>query len=115
MSSQATSSAPLNYADASAINPLEQELKPLTALRFFAAVVVIIGHAGNLFGLPAFLWQSTQAVAFFFVLSGFVLAYTYPNLEGVGSLNFYWRRFARLWPLYVCAVALAFFVDPEAE
>lgn len=111
------SSEVLDYKSPSAELPLaatEQEIRPLTSLRFVAAAIIMIGHSGGLFGLPAFLWQSTQAVAFFFVLSGFVLTCTYPSLAGVGTFTFYRRRFARIWPLYAFAVLLALLVDPDA-
>lgn len=44
-------------------------------------------------------------VTFFFVLSGFVL--TWSARPNVPTSTFYWRRFARIWPAHMVALALA--------
>src|SRR5689334_18293101 len=44
-------------------------------------------------------------VAFFFVLSGFVL--TWSMRPGVARRTFYWRRFARIYPLHIVTLLLA--------
>jgi peptidoglycan/LPS O-acetylase OafA/YrhL len=44
-------------------------------------------------------------VAFFFVLSGVVLAWSHK--AGDTKKSFYWRRFARVWPLHALMTALA--------
>lgn len=44
-------------------------------------------------------------VTFFFVLSGFVL--TWSARPHVPTSTFYWRRFARIWPLHIVALAIA--------
>lgn len=63
--------------------------------------------------LPApvahFLGCGPAAVSFFFVLSGFILAYTYCQPDG--SLRgtrgrFWWARFARIYPLYFLSFVL---------
>jgi peptidoglycan/LPS O-acetylase OafA/YrhL len=54
--------------------------------------------------LAEFFNHGAVAVSFFFFLSGFVLAYNYTKLKSIRS--FYWKRFARLYPLYL----LTFFV-----
>jgi peptidoglycan/LPS O-acetylase OafA/YrhL len=81
------------------------KLLPLTSLRFFAAAMIVLGHshaAFGSFGLATNL-SLAQGVSFFFVLSGFILAYNYPNVEArLGS--FYRARFARLWPTHVAAI-----------
>ena len=56
-------------------------------------------------------------VAFFFVLSGFVL--TWSSRPGLPLRTFYWRRFARIYPLHFVTLLLAipvfysFFPDPD--
>jgi peptidoglycan/LPS O-acetylase OafA/YrhL len=79
-----------------------QRLDTLTALRFFAAAMIVIHHSVGLFGLnkknyPSFALD--QAVSFFYVLSGFILAYVYPKLETWPEIRSFWRaRIARVWP-----------------
>jgi peptidoglycan/LPS O-acetylase OafA/YrhL len=48
-------------------------------------------------------------VGFFFVLSGYVLAINYPT---VNKLNFWWRRFARIYPLYLVTFLVAAPLSP---
>jgi len=84
-------------------------LDALTSLRFFFALMVVLGHfTGRLsaFGpFPGFVYQMAPlAVAWFFVLSGYIIAYNYPSLntnEERGS--FLALRVARLWPVH-CAI-----------
>lgn len=45
-------------------------------------------------------------MTFFFVLSGFVLAWTYDGAK-VPAKVFLWRRFARIWPLLAVSVVLS--------
>ncbi|MGY1735364.1 acyltransferase family protein [Geodermatophilus sp. SYSU D00684] len=79
--------------------PTSRLLPRLTALRAFAALVVFLFHlhwhdiASLPFGVSAI---GGTGVAFFFVLSGFVLAWgTAPDLP---ARTFYRRRFARVYP-----------------
>ncbi|WP_153006429.1 acyltransferase [Leucobacter sp. G161] len=46
-----------------------------------------------------------SGVAFFFVLSGFVL--TYSARPATTTRNFYWRRFGRIYPAHIVALLLA--------
>jgi len=48
--------------------------------------------------VSALVYFGRSGVTFFFVLSGFVLAWTYLDTR-VRLQEFWWRRFARLWPL----------------
>ena len=74
----------------------------LTSLWFFAAAFVVIGHWGNvvhpLSRLHQLLERSNLGVSFFFVLSGSVL--TWSHRPSDTARGFYWRRFARIWPLH---------------
>lgn len=87
-------------------------LPVLTSLRFFAATAVVLYHAVNhRFRAFAHLdLAAYEAVAFFFVLSGFVLVYAYvdaPNGRMKTSLGrFWWSRVARLAPAYYVALSL---------
>ena len=85
-------------------------LTALTGIRFFAALFVVIFHsrvaaflAAN--GLPYasnFFANGYMAVTLFFVLSGFILAYTYRSQIETPQhrLRFWQARFARIWPVY---------------
>lgn len=82
--------------------PVSARLDSLTGLRFFAAFLVVTHHVtGNLAPIPAIATTSefgATGVTFFFVLSGFVLTWSWR--EGDPARDFYWRRFARVWPLH---------------
>ncbi len=87
-------------------------LEGLTTLRFFAAFHVILFHLqveGIVTGGPR--WYQNFAsigyvgVNFFFVLSGFILVYTY----AAGHLDprrFWQARFARIYPAYLFSLAV---------
>ncbi|MBI1756178.1 MAG: acyltransferase [Fimbriimonas ginsengisoli] len=92
-----------------------RHLPALTSLRFFAALHVVLHHHAWLAarqqstraGLTGAVFNAVDvgfvAVSFFFVLSGFILAYTYlPQVErGSFSPRGFWlARFARLYPAY---------------
>ncbi|WP_157793138.1 acyltransferase family protein [Bordetella genomosp. 8] len=81
------------------------KLLPLTSLRFFAAAMIVLGHSHAAFGSfgLALNLSLAQGVSFFFVLSGFILAYNYPNVEE-RLVSFYRARVARLWPTHIAAI-----------
>jgi peptidoglycan/LPS O-acetylase OafA/YrhL len=90
------------------------QLRPLTSLRFFAAVVVLIAHSYHLSGgnaneIPGYV-QLASGVTFFFVLSGFILTFAYltslQKLTLRGSWNFYVARIARIWPVHLLTLAI---------
>jgi peptidoglycan/LPS O-acetylase OafA/YrhL len=86
-----------------------EHLLPLTALRFVAAAMIVLTHSrphyefSRTWGEPLNLFK---AVNFFFVLSGFILAYAYPALDAAGMRRFLVARAARLWPLHVATFVL---------
>ena len=96
-----------------------QYLKGLNTLRFFAALLVLIGHARvDLEGLGIshtnilFTHKGADAVQFFFLLSGFLLTYlSLTAVEKYGKFNikrFYINRILRIWPLYYLCVCMGF-------
>lgn len=101
-------------------------LDSLTALRLVAALMVFGFHGLGFFdgvarGVGDVLFGAGRSgVTFFFVLSGFVLAWGWtlqPVGEPAGWITFYRRRLARICPAYLVAlilgaVALAAFESP---
>ncbi len=94
----------------------QTELSALTGLRFFAAFYVVIYHfistsipkslpyLVNLFSVGYI------AVGLFFLLSGFVLSYSYLRQSGDLSIDrrtFWTARIARIYPAYLLAFILA--------
>ncbi len=113
-------------------NPPKAKLSALTGLRFVAALHVLLGHeaqwlfedcailvrsdaVSSLFGVSAthfvadlvrnLAFTGRSSVSLFFVLSGFILAYNYRDTLGksVALSEFYWMRFARIYPVYLLA------------
>src|SRR5271156_4621346 len=88
------------------------KLQALTSLRFFAAAMLVVFHSAPQI-CPE--WSDfvlhklalNQGVSFFYVLSGFILTYVYPNLQGRESIvKFLRARIARVYPVYVVAFFL---------
>lgn len=79
------------------------ERATLDGLRGLAALAVVLMHAGAL--AP----RAYLAVDLFFLLSGFVLEHAYGArlASGWNPLGFLKKRFARLYPLYGLALAIA--------
>lgn len=87
--------------------PTKVRLDSLTGARWWAAFGVFIFHMNSFAPLPLlgpFSKFGNYGVAFFFILSGFVL--TWSARPGTSIRNFYWRRFARIYPALLVAVAL---------
>ena len=89
---------------------LPNQLNALTALRFFAAVLIVFHHSIGNFGISPEIgnyFPNAQAVSFFFVLSGFVLAYSYKSLDNSKAItSFLISRIARVWPLHIVTLIL---------
>lgn len=77
-------------------------LTSLTSLRFFAALLVVFQHY---FGFSL----GHSGVSFFYVLSGFILAYNYDRkLDAPGSWRtFFQKRFARIYPTHLATLIAA--------
>ncbi|HYA73240.1 MAG TPA: acyltransferase, partial [Roseiarcus sp.] len=88
----------------------------LDGLRGIAAIVIAIYHVPFLWpqDIPAgVFYESYLSVDFFFVLSGFVLAYSYGRrLEAdLSADQFILMRLIRLYPLYFCAFLISVGVE----
>ncbi|MBX3312284.1 MAG: acyltransferase [Microbacteriaceae bacterium] len=86
-----------------------QRLNSLTGLRWWAAFLVFLYHLDVFAPLPAFISRFTKygfhGVAFFFILSGFVLTWTFNNKTPISTQ--YLRRFAKIFPLHVVTLLIA--------
>lgn len=89
--------------------PATVRLDALTGLRWWAAFMVFLFHTRVFAPLPqpfaSIFDEGYLGVTFFFVLSGFVLTWSWN--PGVRQSTFYWRRFARIWPATMVALLLA--------
>jgi peptidoglycan/LPS O-acetylase OafA/YrhL len=87
-----------------------RDLRPLTALRFFAALWVVLYHYWpNLQGeqMPALVAKGYLGVELFFVLSGFILCHVYLDAFAESRFrygHFLWARLARIYPLHLAAL-----------
>ncbi|MFC1429781.1 acyltransferase family protein [Streptacidiphilus sp. N1-3] len=90
--------------------PQRDRLPSLTGLRFWAALLVVLYHLSREYRplpwISPLVWYSRDGVTFFFVLSGFVLAWSYAG-RGVPATVFYWRRLVRIGPLHLLATGFA--------
>ena len=88
-----------------------EHLKPLTALRFFAAAWVVLFAFWPRLDVgftPMIVSKGYLGVEVFFILSGFILSHVYlPHVEEgrfrYGS--FLWARLARIYPLHLISLA----------
>jgi len=92
---------------------MRPRLNALTTLRFLAALHVVFFHVRVVGILPGGPWWYQNfasigfvGVNFFFVLSGFILVYTYdgPQLD---APKFWRARFARIYPAYALSLIVA--------
>jgi peptidoglycan/LPS O-acetylase OafA/YrhL len=104
-----------------------EAIPSLTGLRFLAAFSVVLSHAlQKLVPIPQTpgYAQSVYVLAMsasgfgmplFFVLSGFVIQYNYSAQIRTGGSSeirkFFFARFARLYPLYILAIACSVLVE----
>jgi peptidoglycan/LPS O-acetylase OafA/YrhL len=95
---------------------LRRQLDALTGARFVAAINVVLYHFAS---RPAakhyapsfivkFLKNGDTGVLFFFLLSGFILTYSYyGKLDGQAARHRFWQaRFARIYPVYLLSLVL---------
>jgi peptidoglycan/LPS O-acetylase OafA/YrhL len=95
-----------------------RELPALTGVRFLAAWYVVLFHAlpglAHRYPVPrvlaTFLGNGYLAVGLFFLLSGFILAYTYEGqiTSSAGRIRFWEARFARIYPVYLLSLVLSY-------
>jgi peptidoglycan/LPS O-acetylase OafA/YrhL len=94
---------------------VKDTIRPLTSLRFAAAMLVFFSHCSPTKSTALFFATGYAGVGFFFLLSGFILVYTYheyfrSSVVKDRILAFYRARFARIYPVYVVSILLALVV-----
>ena len=96
-------------------------IRQLTGIRFVAAAWVVLYHFQvplatlGLLSIPVFndtVRVGRLGVDLFFALSGFILTHTYlnklgPKLAGRKSVDFWWLRLARIYPVHLVMLIIA--------
>ena len=90
-----------------------KDIRPLTALRFAAAMWVLLYYFGAHLGVglrtaSGFVEKGYLGVDLFFVLSGFILSHVYlPQLEAsaFNYRGFLWNRLSRVYPVHLITLA----------
>ena len=87
----------------------QEKIPILDAMRFVAALTVMLVHYELIMGhFVLYGAASTSALSWFFVLSGFILSYTYPALRGSAPYKrYYLHRLIRIFPVYWLAVIVS--------
>jgi peptidoglycan/LPS O-acetylase OafA/YrhL len=90
-----------------------RHIKSLTSLRFFAAALIVFDHATTVAYGQALDLGVYQGVTFFFVLSGFILTYTYPTVSTWPDVRGFWlARLARIWPATMASMICVLLLIP---
>lgn len=91
------------------LSPGPVRLNSLTGLRFFASLAVVLVHVSGNFLADSPITTITQygyvGVSFFFLLSGYVLTWSYSSQS---APRFWWMRFSRIWPLQMALMFVWF-------
>ena len=87
----------------------KQIIPVLDMFRLVAALFVVLVHYEIIFGRFVIYGSlGTTALSWFFVLSGFIIAYNYPSLDTAADYKkFYAHRFIRIYPVYFLAVLVS--------
>lgn len=90
---------------------MKGELLPLTSLRFVASTLILVHHLQGELWIPEgalYPFSLGTGVSFFFVLSGFILYYSYSTrMAEFGWTDFAILRFLRVWPAHIAVILLA--------
>ena len=93
-------------------------IKSLTSLRFVFAFMVFMSHNIIPLDIPLLkhiFYEGYAGVSFFFILSGFILSYSYQERllsDKMSTLHFYKARIARIYPLHLLTFIIAALLEP---
>ncbi len=97
---------------------MRKQIPALTSLRFLAALWVFVFHLHLWHGdfgispIDKFIHAGPVGMAFFFVLSGFILAQAAVGTEPLADFRGYAvRRFARIYPIYLFILVASWFLN----
>lgn len=105
---------------------MKKPIKSLTGLRFVFAVFLFIHHfdifqdlnVEGYWNVMNFFKEGYVAVDFFFILSGFVISYSYfSRVESgkISGMNFLANRIFKLWPVHILLWVLAVYLYSGKE
>jgi len=93
------------------------KLSKLDSLRGFAAIYVMLSHLSSNYLHLQHSWIgqpfrfAQEGVLLFFLLSGFVIYYSWHEHSGTKDFaHFFYKRFRRIYPIYILALLLAYAV-----
>lgn len=96
------------------------KIQLLENIRGLAALYVFLGHIaiarlGLKSGAVGFLFRFGQeAVMLFFLLSGFVIYYSFSKSKDRSFAGYFIRRFRRIYPIFILSLAVSYFVACQA-
>lgn len=94
-------------------------IKPLTSLRFVFALMIFMHHYSIKKGSSEVLFpEGFLGVTFFFILSGFILSYTYWDRISGGTVSigdFLKRRIFKLYPLHLLCLVIASIISRSSH
>ncbi len=95
---------------------MKERFAVLDIFRGIFSSLVVLFHLSAFSATPvinnAFIYNSDLFVDFFFVLSGFVIAYSYQHLKtGAELTRFFKKRFFRLYPLHLIVLLLFVLIE----
>ena len=98
------------------MSAIKHRFEVLDIFRGLFASMVVLFHLSAFSDTPilnnAFVYNSDLFVDFFFILSGFVIAYTYQSMQDFNAFKiFIKKRFLRLYPLHI--IFLFLFIGVE--
>ena len=91
----------------------KKKLYEMDILRAMAIVIIVFIHTFNYFNfcffyetlVPVYKWIVLIGLNLFFFVSGY---YNYPKISSKNLKNFYFKRFKRIYPLYLFTIILGF-------
>ena len=98
---------------------ISREILPLTSFRFLTAFIVFLFHLRihfdwkiGIHDIDKFINKGAIFMSAFFVLSGFIMYYTYQNADFSSKKNlhnYYLKRLARIYPVYFIVSVLSLY------